>query len=138
MIGQKKGRRNAHISDSNYHKGITLSEPTHVSIHMYTHRYVHSGVPTFTSTDSNTVYTHTHTFIRQTCPTHFDRCHSGSSLALQEDHWAGNLVLPLKGWVTLGRLLTPLGLNGLIFKNRQNSGFLAFFSYEFMTMSPGP
>lgn len=32
-----------------------------MSIHMYTHRYVHSGVPTFTSTDSNTVYTHTHT-----------------------------------------------------------------------------
>ena len=98
----------------------------------------HSPAQILTPCTHTHTHTHTHTFIRQTCPTHFDRCHSGSSLALQEDHWAGNLVLPLKGWVTLGRLLTPLGLNGLIFKNRQNSGFLAFFSYEFMTMSPGP
>lgn len=49
----------------------------------------------------------------------------------------------LVGWVTLDRSFTTLGLTSLICKSRQMldftiSSFLAFVSYDFMTMSHGP
>ena len=35
MTGQRKPRRMPYKSDSNYHKGVSLSKPTRVSLHTY-------------------------------------------------------------------------------------------------------
>lgn len=49
----------------------------YVQMHKDLHRYVHSGVPKFKSTDFRAC---THTLIYQTCSAHSSRLHKGSSI----------------------------------------------------------